>query len=143
MDHNKYIPNKPPTYVTEYKDRYVNYPKEAYESPPKRYEHHDDKVDIPSPEPPTTHIWQSLSDSIDLLVNNNYEEHLLKSAKEQVQQRRLDGGLEYAYQHCLDVLNSTEKHHLSKEHACMTELPEETRKVIEEFVHCVEALRQA
>jgi hypothetical protein len=51
-------------------------------------------------------LWNKLEESIDQMIDYGYEEHLFKSLKTLVEQKKLDYALEYAYKHVKDVMNN-------------------------------------
>jgi hypothetical protein len=112
-------------------------------------------------EPPSTEQrhakkWESLLSSVNKLIEKNYEENLLSLVKQQVQNKQLDAGLEFAYRHCQDVLRSTEAEAADGANgaaagngaqdgharACVSHLPADIRDLCKSFVAAVDELKQ-
>jgi hypothetical protein len=88
--------------------------------------------------------WATLLSSVNNLIGENYEKNLLKLVRLQIEARILDAGVEFAYRHCQDVLkcaDPTTANHASHPRACVGRLPENVRKLCQEFVHAVDALK--
>ena len=98
--HSHYIKPVPPMYVTVYEESYPWYPIEFYGGKTLPKSRMKEKHTRPRCR------WECVLDTINTLIEYKYEENLMKSAKEQVENRKFDGGLEFAYQHCKEVLRS-------------------------------------
>jgi hypothetical protein len=159
-------------YVTEYQANFKPYPPECYGGQPRT------EARKPSPvssgqifrqtADSTTQTrtvtqkdrWQKLLSTVNKLIEKDYEGNTMRDVREHIQARRLDPELEFAYQHCKDVLQSTQADHHEPpqrttngrtqngaaanghHRACVTHLPEETRKLCEEFIRAVDDLKR-
>jgi hypothetical protein len=163
--HSRYIRPVPPTYVTEYEANYKWYPPEFYGATPRGREIQPPQQvqnghgEGPAPiQQRTARKWENLLSSVNRLIEKKYEENLLSLVKQQVQNKQLDAGLEFAYRHCQDVLRSTEATetadgadgaatttngvHNGHARACVSHLPSEIRDLCKSFVAAVDALKQ-
>ncbi len=165
VDNTRYIPPVPPTYVTDYQANYKWYPPECYGASPRRHSpissgrylsgHNGRTEEPPRVSPRVDEKWNHVLSSVNKLLDQKYEENLLKLVRDQVQARKLDAGLEFAYKHCQDVLSSTDDHaaangapaatngrHDGHPRACVSQLPEDIRNLCKDFVKAVDELKR-
>jgi hypothetical protein len=152
--HIRYIRPAPPTYVTEYEDKFEWYPPEFYALQLRKRE----PISIPfaTDADGEGNQWDELLSTVHRLINKNYEENLMKLVLHQVEARSLDAGVEFMYRHCQDLLRSTEAETSADEggytadgangagpaRACVCHLPADIRILCKEFVDAVDALKR-